>query len=678
MRLCLLFLFVGLSSTYEHWFIFDQYQFPGFYTPLFTLISSSNNKTGRQEEKNLSFALSTYERSINIIINSGSSDKTIKRDEQMIKLNIERADLLHNSLNHLIFISVRQGTKFETYVNCKLIDSYLLYSSYQINEDDNNDENSAFQIENLANGIKHFESKTDEHYHQQIFDNFGCKQSGTTIVTNNKTTVIGRPLIRKMQHVIEKVQRRKLRSRRHQNQQSFFELASDSLTIIYKPNVAQLDDSRTNFHTILNVSQFGFYILYYPKEHLFSIRFNNENRTQIILYADKATDLLNSRSKSQESSSNNNLLSTVILFIHITPTMITCYVNCELTDQEFIIDSLYVQNIIRQTMYKTLNNQQYEDKQIMEYDRQSTLILFNKSIDQIAANFFCLKLDKKNEDLLPDKYALRKFANALDMLVNSLDGPININHRQEQILPTPTTTIQSISAVNIHTIDSFGSLIAPSLNTDINTISNDISEYDKSCLTDQDCNSNNSHLKCQHKHCVCSTRYFWSPILRRCISCKDLSIGNRCFRLSNHKSTWYEANEYCQEENLSDDQQEYTMKIASNLNRTDIELLRQSLLQEDDGEQLDYFYWIGATSQFDTRKLHRQSERNKRHVPTTIFRWYDNGETAQLNIPDIWCSQREQMNIATVNNNELCVSLTSCGLYADDCQRNYRFLCEAV
>ncbi len=77
--------------------------------------------------------------------------------------------------------------------------------------------------------------------------------------------------------------------------------------------------------------------------------------------------------------------------------MISCYVNCELTDQEFLVDTLYVQNIIRQTM----------EKQFIDYDRQSTLILFNKSIDQIAANMFCLKLDKKNEDLLPDKYALR-------------------------------------------------------------------------------------------------------------------------------------------------------------------------------------------------------------------------------------------------------------------------------
>jgi hypothetical protein len=159
------------------------------------------------------------------------------------------------------------------------------------------------------------------------------------------------------------------------------------LTIIYKPNINQ---SETNFLTIINVSQFAFHIRYYPTEHLFYIQFHNENRTQLILYADKSIDL--------------NSSSTVVLFLHITPMMISCYVNCELTDQEFLVDSLYVQNLIRQTMEKSIENQR---KKFIEYDQQSTLILFNKSIDQIATNFFCLKLDKKNEDLLPDKYALR-------------------------------------------------------------------------------------------------------------------------------------------------------------------------------------------------------------------------------------------------------------------------------
>lgn len=138
------------------------------------------------------------------------------------------------------------------------------------------------------------------------------------------------------------------------------------------------------------MKQYAFQIRYYSKEHLFYIQFNNENHTQFVLYADK-------------SQENSNQTSDVILFLHITPLMITCYVNCELTDQEFIVDSLYIQNIIRQTMKKSMDN----PKEIIEYDQQSTLVLFNKSIEQIAANFFCLKLDKKYEDLLPDKYALR-------------------------------------------------------------------------------------------------------------------------------------------------------------------------------------------------------------------------------------------------------------------------------
>jgi hypothetical protein len=185
MRIFLLFICFGLSSTNEHWFVFDQNQFPGFNTPLFTLISSTNNST------NLSFTLSNYERAI-YIENS---------NEEPIKLSIERADLLSNTLHHLIFIAVRNQTKFETYVNCKLIDSYLLYSL---------NENLSYQIENLAEGIKHFETTID-----QVFDQFGCKQTSSIIADdyNQTTTTIGKPLIRKMQHVIEKVQRHKQRSR---------------------------------------------------------------------------------------------------------------------------------------------------------------------------------------------------------------------------------------------------------------------------------------------------------------------------------------------------------------------------------------------------------------------------------------------------------------------------------
>ena len=254
---------------------------------------------------------------------------------------------------------------------------------------------------------------------------------------------------------------------------------------------------------------------------------------------------------------------------------------------------------------------------------------------------------------------------------------MNTNHQYD---PTTTgsRTVQNVAAVNIHSMNGPDRSGAAYLNNPLNTVTGSTVQYDRSCMTDDDCGSTSTLMKCQQNHCICDTRYFWSAMSRRCVSCKDLSVGHRCFRLSSHKSTWHEANDHCQEESSPDDQQEYTMKLSSNLNRTDIELLKQSLLKEDDGEQQDYFYWLGSTSRFDTRQLHTSNSRTKRRVPTTIFRWYDNGEMALLNTPDMWCSQTDHGSSVTINNNELCVSLTSCGLYADDCQRNYRFLCEAV
>lgn len=241
----------------------------------------------------------------------------------------------------------------------------------------------------------------------------------------------------------------------------------------------------------------------------------------------------------------------------------------------------------------------------------------------------------------------------------------------------------------MNSITGFGSLIAPSgpqipqsssslSNSESNAPANEVADNGKSCETDNQCGSTTTSMKCQSGFCRCPARHFWSTAIRRCLLCKDLSVGDRCFRLSSHKSTWHEANDFCQDESSTYEDEEYTMKLASNLNSTDIELLKLSMLEEEDGEQLDYYYWIGLTSQFDTRKLHKQTNRSKRRIPTTIFRWYDNSETAQLNIADIWCSQNDPSTTNMLNNNEMCVSITSCGLYADDCQRNYRFVCEAV
>ncbi len=182
MKIFLLLVFVGLSSTNEHWFVFDQYQFRGFYTQLFTL--------SKTEGKSLSFALSTYDRSIIVNITNQNSSETVQ-------LNIDRADLLYNTINQMIFVVIKDENKLETYINCKLIDSYLFYSSIL------NNEKSFYKLKTLAENIEYYQTNQ-----QEIFDTYSCKQTD-----NNSTSTIGRSLIRKMQRVIEKVQRRKLRSR---------------------------------------------------------------------------------------------------------------------------------------------------------------------------------------------------------------------------------------------------------------------------------------------------------------------------------------------------------------------------------------------------------------------------------------------------------------------------------
>ena len=187
----LVLLFVGLVSANEHWFIFDQNQFPGFHTPLVTLTSPG--------EKTLSFSLSTYERAIMVDINN-----------ETVKLNIERADLLYNTINQIIFFVIRDQTTIETYVNCKLIDSYMFYSSLSMNQ------SAVYKIEKLSENIQYYEVTPEGQLTQQeIFDTFSCKQVDTSssTLTNSPIPTIGRPLIRKMQNVIEKVQRRKIRPR---------------------------------------------------------------------------------------------------------------------------------------------------------------------------------------------------------------------------------------------------------------------------------------------------------------------------------------------------------------------------------------------------------------------------------------------------------------------------------
>ncbi|CAF0831820.1 unnamed protein product [Didymodactylos carnosus] len=347
-------------------FVFDQMNFPGFLQQLFKL------KTNTQHL--LTFSISTYERIIDIDISN-------KTPAVNIKLNIERADLSYNT-HKIIFILLKQ-MKLETYVNCKLIDSYYLYS----------DIGETFDIVSISNGIKLLNISSDDD-NKSIFEQFGCKNLPYDSNNLNKTSnsTISRPLIRKMQHVIEKVQKRKQRSRRHGNNNSLQSTSSaDSITIIYKPNIIQ---NQSGIKTVVNLTHYKFQISFYHTERLFHIS-TNDNRTNLILYGDKTNDI-----------QKNSSLLTDILFLHITPTTITCYVNCELTDSEYVIDYNYLHFLIKQTAAITASENNNNHRQLV-YDKQSTLIIYNQSIEQIASNFLCLRLDKKNEELLPDKYALR-------------------------------------------------------------------------------------------------------------------------------------------------------------------------------------------------------------------------------------------------------------------------------
>ena len=211
MRLLLLLLLcIRLSAANEHWFVFDRYQFPGFSTFLFTLISSPINQTDVQDYRNLSFSLSTYERAIVVDVGTQHFNGTIEGREPRIKLSIDRADLVQNMANQMIFVAVRERKKIETYVNCKLLDSYVLYSPMAI--DANDSDSSVYRVQNMTENIDYYRITAANGYNkrEEIFETFACKQTGDILPSNNETTpaTIGQPLIRQMQQIIDELQQR--------------------------------------------------------------------------------------------------------------------------------------------------------------------------------------------------------------------------------------------------------------------------------------------------------------------------------------------------------------------------------------------------------------------------------------------------------------------------------------
>jgi hypothetical protein len=86
-----------------------------------------------------------------------------------------------------------------------------------------------------------------------------------------------------------------------------------------------------------------------------------------------------------------------MFFVYITATMLTSYVNCELVDQEFVRDSTHLQDIIASM----------RDTNQPIYDRQSTLIVLDQSIERVAGDLHCSKLDDRHEEPLPNELALK-------------------------------------------------------------------------------------------------------------------------------------------------------------------------------------------------------------------------------------------------------------------------------
>jgi hypothetical protein len=160
-----------------------------------------------------------------------------------------------------------------------------------------------------------------------------------------------------------------------------------SWTIIYKKDLDLADDNATSTsRTILAVPELNVDIQYDPMEDLVRLRWTNSTRADAILYVNKVAD----------RRLPSNRMSTIS--IDITMTRITSYVNCEFIDEELLVGT----STIIENLLKRINN----DKQLF-YNRQSTLILFNQSIDSIAANLYCSNLDRQHDELLPDKLIFR-------------------------------------------------------------------------------------------------------------------------------------------------------------------------------------------------------------------------------------------------------------------------------
>jgi hypothetical protein len=193
--LMILSVFLALTATAkisEHWFMFDRYVFPGFYTPLVSLNDSTIQNTSR-----LTFAFLPYDDLILLTLTS-SNVTEIKKEW---RLNIDRADLLSHKAKQMIFVGIRRDGTIETYVNCKLIESIA-------NDPQSFDLLShTWSIDQLTDLIDYHEITTDyENERGTLFDNLSCKSTRSVAPSKNDTpTIKDSTMIRKMQYIIDRV-----------------------------------------------------------------------------------------------------------------------------------------------------------------------------------------------------------------------------------------------------------------------------------------------------------------------------------------------------------------------------------------------------------------------------------------------------------------------------------------
>lgn len=243
----------------------------------------------------------------------------------------------------------------------------------------------------------------------------------------------------------------------------------------------------------------------------------------------------------------------------------------------------------------------------------------------------------------------------------------------------------NISSVKLHEINGYGSLkgvFDRSKKLRIEDLSN-LSEtifYGKTCSTNKDCQSERTFMVCQSSACVCTGKVYWSSRNERCLPCHDVLIGNRCFRLSTYKSDWNQSREHCQHNDDTDESLDHSMKLVTDLNPTEIEQLREILSNSSDEHEslLNYIYWIGASSNVETRKTLQIEHRYRRQLKTIDYFWYDNERTARINPTNLWCPNTNQISSFSNFNEHLCVGIASCGLNSESCHRHNRFICEAI